>query len=217
MIESQVALTIRVDIIGQFNTDDLMAKFLGKYEKYLVYHEVSDEVQKPHYQGIVWVPDNKAYVAIKSRFSTMFNEWTRGQKSMALVRKEQYEIYICKDKQLKWSKGYSQEEITQLESKSYKKDDKKQPVLTSFQRAYQYCKSHGLTTSSDGWQIAEMLIDYYRENVKCEANDFQIKNMAKSIYTHCVYDKSKELDNPAVYANYRKARAKQIMGCEWSF
>lgn len=214
-IPSQVACTIRVDIIGE-NATDFMERFLKKYDKYLIYEEVSDQVQKPHYQGIVWVPDNKAYVAIKSRFSTHFSDWTRGQKSMALVRKAQYEIYITKDKQLKWSRGYSDDEIKALEDKSYKKDSKL-PVLTSFQKAYQYCKDHGLTTSSDGWQIAEMLIDYYRDNVKCEANDFQIKNMAKSIYTHCVFEKSKELNNPAVYANYRRQRAKEIMGLEWQY
>lgn len=213
-MESQVALTIRVDIIGD-KTDEYMERFLKKYEKYLIYEEISDEVKKPHYQGIIWVPDNKAYVAIKTRFSTHFNEWTKGLKSMALVRKAQYEIYITKDKQLKWSKGYTQEQIEELEKQSYKKE--KQPVLTSFQRAYQYCKDHGLTTSSDGWQIAEMLIDYYRENVKCEANDFQIKNMAKSIYTHCVYERSKESNKPEIYANYRRQRAKEIMGCEWSY
>lgn len=213
-MESQVALTIRVDIIGE-KTDELMERFLKKYERYLIYYEISDEVKKPHYQGIIWVPDNKAYVAIKTRFSTHFSDWTRGQKSMRLVRKAQYEIYITKDKQLKWSKGYTQEQIEELEKQSYKKE--KQPVLTSFQRAYQYCKDHGLTTSSDGWQIAEMLIDYYRDNVKCEANDFQIKNMAKSIYTHCVYERSREQNKPEIYANYRRQRAKEIMGCEWSY
>lgn len=213
-MESQVALTIRVDIIGE-KTDEMMERFLKKYERYLIYYEISDEVKKPHYQGIIWVPDNKAYVAIKTRFSTHFSDWTKGQKSMRLVRKAQYEIYITKDKQLKWSKGYTQEQIEELEKQSYKKE--KQPVLTSFQRAYQYCKDHGLTTSSDGWQIAEMLIDYYRDNVKCEANDFQIKNMAKSIYTHCVYERSREQNKPEIYANYRRQRAKEIMGCEWSY
>lgn len=214
-MQSQVAVTIRVDIIGD-GTYEAMDKFLSKYEKYLVYEEESDKTKKLHYQGIIWLPDSKAHNAIKNRFSNHFSDWTRGQKSMALVRKEQYEIYITKDKKRVWSKGYTQEEIEQLESQSYHKNVK-QPVLTSFQRAYQYCKDHGLTTSSDGWQIAEMLIDYYRDNVKCEANDFQIKNMAKSIYTHCVYEKSKEQNNPEIYANYRRQRAKEIMGCSWTF
>lgn len=211
-----IALTLRLDIKND-STYSLLEKYLRKYDyKYLVYEEVSDKKEKLHYQGIFWVPE-KEHNACKSRWSTMFKDWTRGQKSMAIVKKSSYEIYCTKDKSPIFRNKYTDEEISALEDQSYKKKPERSENETTFQKAFNYCKEHGIDTYSDGWIIAETLIDYYREKVKCEPNDFQLKNMAKSIYTHCVYEKALAQGNMGIYTSYKQQRAKQIMGSEWIY
>lgn len=122
------ASTIRVDIIGpEGYATECLIKFLDHYSKYLVSYEISDQVKKPHYQGIVWVENEGAYNAMKKRFSTMFTKelWTRGTKSMAMCREyDTYQTYICKDGNIQYMKNYDLEEIEIFKNNSYKKGEK---------------------------------------------------------------------------------------------
>ncbi|WP_163094144.1 hypothetical protein, partial [Acinetobacter baylyi] len=133
---------------------------------------------------------------------------------MSKVRDKIYEVYITKDKKIFYRKGYTDEEVQTLEEQSYQKSEGTSGS-TSFTRAVQYCKDHGINIHSSGWEIAETLIEYYRETCRCEPNDFQIKNMAKSIYTQLIFQRSVEMKDPNIYKNFRTKRAKQIIGTEW--
>lgn len=120
-----IKVTIRIDEIG--GVKDRLSSFLERYEKYLVYEEVSDVVEKLHYQGVVHVCDEKSYIAIKTRFSTYFKDIPKGGKSMSKVKTESYEIYISKDKNPVFIKSYTDEEVKKLQELSYKK--KNNPVI----------------------------------------------------------------------------------------
>lgn len=208
-------ITIRLDVLHDADAEQLR-KYLDKYTKYLVYEEIADITKKKHYQGIMHVNDEKEFNACKVRFTTMFPNHKGSKKSMSKVRSKNYEVYITKDGKLFERKGYTDEEIQALQEQSYKKNTAKL-VSNGFMKAFDYVKERGITDSDNGWKICEVLIDYYRESVKCEPNDFQLRNMTKSIYSHLCYDRSIRLGNPAIYENYRASRAREIMGCSWTF
>lgn len=208
--------TIRLDVIDDTDADQLR-KYLDKYSKYLVYEEVSDKTKKLHYQGIIIVEDDKEYNAAKVRFTSMFPNHKGGKKSMAKVKKDSYAVYITKDGNKFASRGYTDEDIQLLQSKSYKKTETKASLESPFKKAYEYVCKKGLTCSSSGWEIVECLIDYYRESIKCEPNDFQLRNMAKSIHTHLVYTRAQHEDRMHVYEAYRRQRAKEIVGTTWTW
>lgn len=129
-----IGVTIRLDAIED-DTLSRLESFLSRYEKYLVYDEISDVMKKRHYQGILYVEDQKAYGALKTRFSTTFKSWTKGQKSMSLVKKDSYEIYISKDKNPVLIKNYQDDEIKKLQELSYKK-----PVKVKKETFYEQVK-----------------------------------------------------------------------------
>lgn len=208
--------TIRLDHLHEDDPKTLTT-FLDHYQRVLVYDEIASQTEKQHYQGFITFIDEKAYNAAKVRFSTMFKNHTKGLKSMAKVKKESYKSYICKDGKQFFRKGITDEELQTLVEASYKKSDKKDAknVQTPFRKAFDYCQKRGITSSTDGWQIVEFLIDYYREEVKCEPNDFQLKNMAKSIATHAVYTYAQGQDRMDIYQRYLRTRSKQIIGQDW--
>lgn len=160
--------------------------------------------------------DDREFVNAKVRFSTYFPDHSKGKKSMSKVKKSSYSVYITKDGKMFAFKGYTESEIEALQDQSYHKD-KEKTVYSGFAKALAYCKDNLVTASSDGWQIASVLIDYYRINVKCEPNDFQLKNMAKSIHTQLVYEHAVRHNVMHVYDNYKNQRAKEIIGCNWTF
>lgn len=207
--------TIRLDVVDDTVTTRL-EEYLAKYDyPYLVYHEYATNTKKPHYQGVIHWPSESLFKSARVRLYTMFKDLTKGRKSMACVRKDAYEIYITKDKDLRYRNGFTDEQIEELSSQSYEKD-KTVSGSTGFKKAFDYVVGRGYSDSTNGWEIAEALIDYYRESVKCEPNDFQIRNMAKSIYTHMVFDRSQK-QGKHIYESYRRERAKQIIGNEWIF
>lgn len=114
--------TVRFDIIDETRDVPLFEKFVSKYDKYLIYKEVGTKTKKVHFQGIIWVPDKKAFNAMKTRFTNMFADThPRSLKSMRQVESDMYEVYITKDGNLVYSEGYTDEEIANLEAKSYSK------------------------------------------------------------------------------------------------
>lgn len=207
--------TIRLDILDE-SYPDRFRKFIEKYDQYLVYHEISDKEKKPHYQGIIIFEDESKFRSGRVRFYDTFRDATKGHKSMAAVKNDNYQVYITKDKDLRYSKGFSDEVIRNLEELSFKKNSK-EFRSTTFARAHDYVVNRGISDSTSGWEIAEALIDYYRENIKCEPCDFQLKSMTKSIYTHLVYERAQRQGRPEIYELYRQQRAKQIIGNEWIF
>lgn len=214
-----IAATIRVDDINDA-TNDLVLKYVDKYDKYLVYYEIADITKKGHYQGIVWVNDEKEYSAMKVRFSSTFPEHKASSKSMAKVKTDNYETYITKDGDLRFNKGYSMDEIEKLASKSYKKGEikkTKKKVESNFEAAYKYCLDNGATIHStgNGWEVCDLLQDYYRERIKCEPSDYQLQCMTKSICKQIIYEYSVQHD-PEIYKRYKRDRSKQIIGCSWT-
>lgn len=214
MLYYKMNYTVRLDVLNPEDGDTLK-KYLEKYSKYLVFEEVSSKTQKLHYQGVVYFDSEQEYKAAKVRFSSMFKSHTRGKKSMAKVKSEDYEIYISKDGKCFIAKEYTEEDIAILHSKSYKKTDKKKDKKSWFMILVDHVKSEGLNSNSSGWEIAAVVIDCYQNFCKCEPSDFQIQNYAKSIQRHLCFEECKANGNMNPYKSYLRARAKQVIGNTW--
>lgn len=118
------AYAIRVDFIGT-DMHERMDKFLSIYDRYLVYEEVGTETGKLHYQGVVYHAGSET--AIRTRWTECFpsDPWEAKRakkKSCTKVRSEKYEIYITKENNIQFKKGYTEEEINNLYKQSYKKE-----------------------------------------------------------------------------------------------
>jgi len=206
-----IKVTIRLDDIGD-GTSETLRTFLNHYDKYLVYQEIAEKTKKLHFQGVIYVLDVKAYGAMKTRFSTVFKAWTRGMKSMALVKKDAYEVYITKDGNMFASKGFTEAEIQRLEVQSYPKEEGNDSIVTSpYKKVLQYCKDQGATSSTNGWELCVLILKYYMEHSKCEPGDFQIRSMTNSIHKALMFDHSKELGE-----RFLRTRAEQIMAQTWT-
>lgn len=206
--------TVRLDILSPEDGPKLI-KFLEKYDKYLVYDEISDKKKKPHYQGIIWYKDEKEAKAAKTRYTEMFGKThPKSLKSMIKVNTDNYEIYITKGGKVFCSKDYTEDKILELQTKSYKKPTKKTTQKSQFSKILDYCKESNLQCTANGWEIAALILKYYTHEVKCEPNDFQIKCMAKSIQRQLCYEYSQE-SGKNVFNNYIQQRAKDIIGHEW--
>lgn len=118
--------TIRLDDKPELNTLDSLTKFLDhpRYTSYLIYREISEDVGKLHFQGVVEF-DHESLSWHKERWSRLFSKYKKGSKSSAIMKKNNYEIYITKDKDRVLTFGYTEEFIAELESSSYKKEDVK--------------------------------------------------------------------------------------------
>lgn len=235
--------TIRLDVlegrsdipdekrVSEAITIERLELFLKCFDKYVVSYEISEEKKKPHYQGIIFT--DMKYETYKKKAESFFEEWKgkRGDKcglrSFAMVRKDEYEIYVVKDGDLRFVKGYTEEEIAELRSKSYVKDSSKDKTKDKnnynedgrkknwFTTLIDHCKSNGVKQNSDGWEIAKWIIDAYQVYVKCEPNDFQIKCYAKSIQRQLVYEHAIANDRKDLYDRYLRQRVKNVIGNEW--
>lgn len=123
--------TIRIDAkedeleSASDSTLNRLLKFLNdtRYTACLVYREVSSEIQKLHYQGVIEL-DSKDVSWHKERWCRLFKDYPKGKKSSSIMKKDQYEVYITKDKDQVLNRGYTEEYIKDLESKSYTKEIK---------------------------------------------------------------------------------------------
>lgn len=121
-------VTIRVDAI-----DDTIAERLTKVltheriYKALVYREISEKVQKPHYQGYIEFADEH-YLWWKQRWFAAWKGMAKSQKSSVIVKKETYLGYIAKTgkdgNQPFYNLGHTDDEIKELASKNVKGDTK---------------------------------------------------------------------------------------------
>ena len=128
-----IAIAFRIDIIQGIPSHEKMEKFLDHYPKYLGGYEIAEKTKKPHYQGILWVEDEDAYKAAKTRWSEYFSKTHPGSaKSFPLVRKlENYEAYIVKDDDIRFRKNYDSADVESLKALSYKKGDPKKRESTA--------------------------------------------------------------------------------------
>lgn len=221
--------TFRVDVIPEVSEEQLAVRVQdalvkAESDKYLISLEVAEKTGKLHYQGIVYSKLN--YNTYKKRMENCFPEWkaTRGCKGMgkrsfAQVKTDNYEVYVTKDDNIKYIKGYSDDEVEQLKAKSYKKSDvqvdKEDVKKNWFITLVDHCIKNGVTARSAGWEIAEAIIDAYDEYVKCEPNDFQLRCYAKSIQRHLVSAYARSSEKEEIWKNYKRARAKEIIGTTW--
>lgn len=173
--------TLRVDDVGETTSDEITAYF-NKYDyisKYLIFHEISDETHKPHFQGIYQIEDDTIK---ETKRKNDFNRWfgksrTSAQKSTAIVKDaEKYSIYISKDHDLRFNNGYSQEEIDSFIERSYKK------------------KKHSKNTDNQKIDYNKILIDEYSDTVR--------NNITGEIDTYKITDES------IIYFLLKKSKAK---------
>lgn len=118
---------IRLDVKDDFD-GELLIKFLqGENLPCVVYEEISDKVNKLHYQGYIKCGDKNNYAALKKKFKDTFGKsHNRYQRSFTPVRKqEEYMRYVAKDKKLFFTQLIDESHIRKCEEESYKKEDKK--------------------------------------------------------------------------------------------
>lgn len=216
--------TFRVDIIPDVDIDIIKKRVeqaleSSESEKYLISLEEAKKTKKLHYQGVIY--SSLKFMTYKKRMEGIFPEWKgtrgckgQGKRSFAEVKGDSYEIYITKDDNIKYVKGYTDEEIQLLKSQSYHKSEDKSKE-NWFLTLVQHCYDNNVDAMSDGWQIGACIIDAYQKYIKCEPNDFQIKSYAKSIQRHMVAQYAEEVKKPHVWSRYKELRAKEIIGHEW--
>lgn len=188
--------TIRIDAKegedenGQDSTKNRLLAFLNdnRYTACLVYRELSSEVKKLHYQGVIEV-DEKDVSWHKERWSRLFKDYTKGQKSTALMKKDNYEIYVTKDKDQVYTKGYTEEFIKELESRSYTKEVRaKTDYFDRFKKwlwEYDHKKD---TWKYDMYYIAEKLIEFFGVE-KQEVKNFQFyRSLIFNVQAHFLAD-----------------------------
>lgn len=125
--------TFRVDVIDKVSEEETnrrMEQLLKTFDKYIISYEISKKKLKPHYQGIIFT--DMKHETYKKLCEKAFPEWKGkrgdkcGMRSFAIVRKDEYEIYCVKDGDIRYRKGYTDDEIKTLQSKSYQVIDKDQ-------------------------------------------------------------------------------------------
>lgn len=215
---ARYTFTIRLDEIVGCDTKALLEEFLKEHDevfpRYVISHEVSKEVKKPHYQG--WIEATCA----RSSWQNWIKVFPHGRhdKSFAVMRKETYRSYVVKDGDVRYTKGITEDQLKVWRDASYTDKDLTQDshkTRTGFTAIVdyvdEYIQVHPTETVS-GWKLAELIMKWYNENKKCEPNDFQIRNMCKSIQYEL-----KRRGDPRNFERYVQERAKQIIGHEWIY
>lgn len=215
--------TIRLDVISPDSGTRLEAFLEAQahlVQRYLIYYEISEVEEKPHYQGLVECADEKKFQALKTQWSLKMKDWKKGQKSMAKVEKDTYAVYITKDKDLRFVKGFTEAEVRALEDRWVEREDRsngdtKEPP---FVRAYNWIKeNHYITETSGGYSICAALIQYYQDICKCEPSTHQLKAMTVSIYTTLRRERAERQGTLGDYKEFLLRRARQILGSEGEF
>jgi len=161
--------TIRIDAKVdevEDSTDSTMNRLIRflddtRYTSCLVYREVSSEIKKLHYQGVLEV-DEKDTGWHRERWCRLFSDYKKGSKSSALMKKDQYEVYITKDKDQIYMRGYTEEYIKELESKSYTKEVRTKTDY--YDRFIKWLWKYDHKTDTwkyDRYYIAEKLIEFF--------------------------------------------------------
>lgn len=221
--------TFRLDTdrLGLEYTNSLIELFLKEndllFSKYIISYELGSETGKGHYQG--FIIHHIQSTGYQTRCSRYFSNYKSSEKSFAPVKKEFFKTYVCKDGNIKWSKGYSDEEIKDLcdqydpnYARTVNANAKRQVQRSStkkdrFNELVGQLTSKGVTHSSTGWEIAEAYLDVIQEGENpYEPNDFQIKCVIKSVQRHLIYSNA----TPEQLQRYKRLRAKDIIGGVWT-
>lgn len=133
--------TFRVDNLESVNTKEIIADFLLKYERYIVFEEIADKTGKLHYQGIVY-SDQKSNT-YRTYANKHFELWKGGQRrSFADVKDlQKYMSYIYKGGNVAFRNGVSDEEYNDYCEKSSKvnneiQERKKKRDVQNFTQKY---------------------------------------------------------------------------------
>lgn len=219
--------TFRLDVIPEVSVQDTERRIqaaLASYPKYCISFEIATgDSKKEHYQGIVmgYTP----YNTYKKNMETLFPEWkgTRGckgagKRSFAEVKKDEYEIYVVKDKNIKFKKGYTDEELKTLMEKSYQKSDVKKKSTSDgpfWMKLYDDCKLAGITASSSGWDIMDEIIEAYERRTKAQPSQHQLRCYAETIQRHMIATYAKENNRPDVWQQYKSKFSNAVIGSQW--
>lgn len=104
---------------------DRLKKFLDKYERYTCYKEIAAVTKKLHYQGYIDFPDKKSYEAAKQRWCSYFGDYDPSARSFPLERNQgRGRIYVTKDRNRMYIKGYTNDDLEVLEGLSYNPKNK---------------------------------------------------------------------------------------------
>lgn len=218
--------TFRADTerLGEEYIKKLIDSFLTDYDsqlhRYIISFERGSETDKPHFQG--YIEHHFKANGYAQNVGKYFKELKPHEKSFAPKQKDFWKVYIVKDGDIRWLKGFSDEELAELRSQydpNFKQNNKKGQSQAKrdaqkknfFIDMMKYMEDNGINYSTSGWEIAETLLDYYELELKCEPNDFQLRCYCKSIQRHFMYSQA----TPEQLKNYRRARAKVIIGHEW--
>lgn len=226
--------TLRLDVIDGKQVSDVeevIKNILQSVhsEKYLISLEQGDETGKLHFQGVVYYPGDKSYEWYKKKCEEVTKEWKGGRgkkngaRSFAQIKDiQQYSIYVTKDGDIRFRLGYSDDEVNDLKSKSYKKVPKKEKdkvvKMSNYNELANYCMQQmkdfdfkNIPLRGVAEEIAYYIQDYYLNNMKCEPNDFQLKAYVKSILKWMIYELDSSSDKKS-YKKYLNYRAMEICG-----
>lgn len=209
------------------------------YEKYksvhdegdiLIVKELTSENKTIHYQSY-WKTDIKKD-AITKRLQRLEIKAGGSNQQYACTKikdtdqdRERMIQYLCKgenkdtlpdvlfnnfltDEQIK---DYHDEYWMENEKLKDGKKSKKPYELSNFEKALEYVKKYG-GNPMDPVGICERIISYYTEECKCEPNDFQLKNMTKSIITQLWAQQDMKKCKKFIHK-----RAKEIIGSEFKY
>lgn len=115
------AYTIRIDYVSPYSEEfheETLTDFLSKYEKYIVFKEISAKKGKLHWQGVVFT--NQIHNTYRTKANAHFDHWKGHQRrSFAEVGDvEKYMPYIFKDGNQRIQKGFTEEELNAWRVKS---------------------------------------------------------------------------------------------------
>lgn len=133
----------------------------SKIPKACIAFEISGEVKKPHFQGVLVTTETP------KRFSDLishFNSWGPNEKSFAICRKpESYLKYIKKDGDIRYYQGFTQEDIESWgDWIKITKEDKKVCHREQFYKDF---------------------LDFCRKNPECENRKYRLEWIARQLYT----------------------------------
>lgn len=115
-------LAVRVDAITEDTKSIFQSWLEANSTKFLIYEEIGDVTKKLHYQGVVQLDlEAKSIDAWRKNIKDLIRPTGKNQHSLATIKKDKYVIYITKDKKKVCWSGFTDEEIAELESQSYKK------------------------------------------------------------------------------------------------
>lgn len=202
--------------------------------------EVGGETEKPHYHSIHLSGKTTLYDRATVKLSWKGNE----NHAFTMLNSDSEEDwdecmkYLCKgpdkntlpevvintfeytDEQIQewhdlyWKEGMKKKASDDGKKKKLTEEDKQ----SMFNKKLMYCKEHGITHMSTGWEICDMIQEYYAERCVCRPGDFQLRAIVQSIHDQLKYEQYVNATTPAqkqIWLNYRTKRSQSIIGNTW--